>query len=149
MKQYWNPKLGIDRSSEPVSNVIFEKYLHILKQASPRRSTDDGMQIDRNDVQFSKPESVSNQTWQSGSNITRKRLWHCEKHPPQAVFVLFPIVISSTDQILEHAFTSQIQNEITTQSEEQIVFRNPNRSETRIEKSERIQLTKCNWKLKG
>jgi hypothetical protein len=46
MKQHWNARDGIHRSFEPVSSLITERHMHDLKQASPRLSTDDGMQTD-------------------------------------------------------------------------------------------------------
>jgi hypothetical protein len=46
MKQRWNAKSGIHGSFEPDSNVITERHWHDMKQAWPRLSPDDEMQID-------------------------------------------------------------------------------------------------------
>jgi hypothetical protein len=61
---------------EPDSNVTVERDWHKEKQYLPRRSTDEGMQIDESDEQFKNADSSIDESLEPDSNVTAERDLH-------------------------------------------------------------------------
>jgi hypothetical protein len=65
---------------EPGSNVNFESFSHILKQSLEIKSTDEGIEIDRSDEQFSNADSPRMEIREPAWNRKSERAQQYEKH---------------------------------------------------------------------
>jgi hypothetical protein len=76
-----NPRLSIDESFDPDSNLIVERERQSEKHSGQRVTTDGGMQMDKSDEHFENARASTDESPEADSNTTVERDLYRLVHP--------------------------------------------------------------------